>query len=298
MVQEARSGYSVLCGAAFLAAQSEVFLLEKVGFNYPGGRTALEEICMAVYRGERLVLLGPNGSGKSTLLKILAGVLFPTAGKVVAFGQELTPALFRDEGFNFAYRRRVGVIFQNVEAQLFCPTVWDEIAFGPLHLGFSREETAARVEEVLTLLGITHLRERVPHQLSGGEKKKVALAAVLAVNPEVILLDEPTANLDPRSQHWLLNFLLALSSAGKTIVVATHDLITVPVLANRVVVLGESHRIVATGDPEKILADRELLLGANLVHPDYHLHWVGADREHYFPHVHLTFGRGSPCRSN
>ncbi|MEW6447680.1 MAG: ABC transporter ATP-binding protein [Bacillota bacterium] len=265
----------------------KIFSLERVRFCYSQDRAVLEDISFNIHRGERLVLLGPNGSGKSTLLRLLAGLIFPTDGAIRAFGENLTPAVFKDQAFNFSFRRRVGVVLQNAEAQLFCPTVWDEAAFGPLHLGFSAAEVNERVSQTLSLLGITHLRNRQPHQLSDGEKKKVALAAVLTVNPDVLLLDEPTANLDPRSQHWLLNFLLALSRVNKTIVVATHDLVTVPVLAERVLVLGEDHRLISTGEPEQLLSNRELLLKANLVHPDYHLHRVGSGKDHIYPHVHL-----------
>ncbi|MGQ9511992.1 energy-coupling factor ABC transporter ATP-binding protein [Thermodesulfitimonas sp.] len=267
--------------------EERVFTLENVSFFYNQKRPVFKDISLDVFRGERLVLLGPNGSGKSTLLKLLAGLIFPTTGTVRAFGTALTPAAFKNEGFNLAFRRRVGLVLQNAEAQLFCPTVRDEVAFGPLHLGFSQAAVEERVAETLSLLGISHLRDRPPHQLSDGEKKKVALAAVLAVNPQVLLLDEPTANLDPRSQHWLLSFLRALSQVGKTIVVATHELVTVPVLAQRVLVLGEDHSLVAAGEPEAVLADRELLLRANLVHPDYHLHQLGTGKEHLYPHVHL-----------
>uniref|UniRef100_A0A7C1IZI5 ABC transporter ATP-binding protein n=1 Tax=Ammonifex degensii TaxID=42838 RepID=A0A7C1IZI5_9THEO len=264
-----------------------VFALENVSFSYNQSRPVFKGLSLNVFRGERLVLLGPNGSGKSTLLKLMAGLIFSLDGTVRAFGALLTPSTFKDQDFSFSFRRRVGLLLQNAEAQLFCPTVWDEVAFGPLHLGFSRAAVKERVDETLSLLGITHLRDRSPHQLSDGEKKKVALAAVLAVNPEVLLLDEPTANLDPRSQYWLLNFLLALSQVGKTIVVATHELATVPVLAQRVLVFGENYRVVAVGDPEALLADRELLLSANLVHPDYHLHRLGQGKDHLYPHVHV-----------
>ncbi|MEW6172865.1 MAG: ABC transporter ATP-binding protein [Bacillota bacterium] len=264
-----------------------VFSLSNVGFWYHADRPVLEEISFNVFRGERLVLLGPNGSGKSTLLKLLAGLLFPTNGTLTALGELIEAPAFKDQRFAFSFRRRVGVVLQNADVQLFCPTVWDEVAFGPLHLGLSPEEVRRRVSDTLSLVEIAHLGGRLPHQLSEGEKKKVALAAVLAVNPEVLLLDEPTANLDPRSQHWLLNFLLTLSRAGKTIVVVTHDLVTVPVLAERVLVLGEDHRLAAAGGPEEILSDRDLLLTANLVHPDYHLHQVGSGKDHLYPHVHL-----------
>jgi cobalt/nickel transport system ATP-binding protein len=264
-----------------------IFSLDGVGFRYRQERPVLEDLRFQVSRGERLVLLGPNGSGKSTLLKLLAGLLFATSGSVAVYGERLHADSFRDPKFAFSFRRRVGVVLQDADAQLFCPTVWDELAFGPLHLGLSAGEVKQRVDDTLALAGISHLQDRSPHQLSDGEKKKVALAAVLTINPEILLLDEPTANLDPRSQHWLLNFLFALSKAGKTIVVATHDLVTVPVLAERVLILGENRKLMAMGGPEEILYDRDLLLAANLVHPDYHLHQVGSGRDHLYPHVHL-----------
>ncbi|MEW6182705.1 MAG: ABC transporter ATP-binding protein [Bacillota bacterium] len=264
-----------------------VFSLSDVGFRYHPDRPVIEDISFRIRRGERLVLLGPNGSGKSTLLKLMAGLLFPTSGTLTAYGEPMGAPAFKDRRFARSFRRRVGVVLQNADAQLFCPTVWDEVAFGPLHLGLSPGEVKERVTDTLSLVEIAHLGNRLPHRLSDGEKKKVALAAVLAVNPEALLLDEPTANLDPRSQHWLLNFLLTLSRAGKTIVVVTHDLVTVPVLAERVLVLGENHRLIAAGGLEEILSDRNLLLSANLVHPDYHLHQVGSGRDHIYPHVHL-----------
>jgi cobalt/nickel transport system ATP-binding protein len=213
-----------------------------------------------------VVLLGANGSGKSTLLRLLAGLIFPTAGRVRAFGTELAEEKLETDTFRRFFRSRVGFLFQNADVQLFSPTVAEEVAFGPLQLDLSQEEAAGRVADVLAMLGIGGLRDRSPLHLSGGEKKKVALAAMLAVNPAVLLLDEPTAALDPRSRYWFTELAGELAGAGKTFVTATHDLTLAERIATRIVVMGEDHRVVAAGPPAAVLADRELLVGANLLH--------------------------------
>jgi cobalt/nickel transport system ATP-binding protein len=236
-------------------------------FRYLDRFDALDGVSVDVARGERLALLGANGSGKSTLLKVLAGLVFPDDGTYRAFGVDVTEASLEDEQFNLAFRSRLGVVFQNPDVQVFSPTVRDEIAFGPLNLGTDRDLIEGRIADVLDLLDIADLADRAPHQLSGGQKKRVALASVLVTNPEVLLLDEPTAALDPRTQRWLTDLLDQLAGAGKTVVLATHDLHRLPELADRVVVLGEDHRIAAEGDTATILADRALLEATNLVAP-------------------------------
>jgi cobalt/nickel transport system ATP-binding protein len=228
--------------------------------------TALDGVSMHVSRGERLALLGANGCGKSTLLKVLDGLIFPDRGAFHAFGQEITEDVLEDEQMSEAFRSRVGFVFQNSDAQVFSPTVREEIAFGPLQLGLDREEAAARVDDVLAMLGIVGLADRAPFQLSGGQKKKVAIASVLVMNPEVLLFDEPTAALDPRTQVWLIELIEQLSGAGKTIVHATHDLDVLDRIADRCLVFGEDHRIVAEGTPGEVLGERTLLLEVNLVH--------------------------------
>lgn len=242
----------------------EVFRLEEVSYNYLDGISALREINFTVTRGERIAILGANGSGKSTLLKILDGLYFPTAGEVRAFGVPLTEKIFQDGAY--AFRRRVGLVFQDPDVQLFSPTVWDEVAFAPLQLGLPREEAVARVEGALEALSIQSLRDRAPYNLSEGEKKRVALASILSLDPEVWLLDEPTANLDPRTRGWAIDFLLSLAERGKTLVVATHDLEIADVVARQVYVLGEDHRLAAQGFPHEILTDEALLLRTNLIH--------------------------------
>ena len=216
--------------------------------------------------GERIALLGANGSGKSTLLKILDGLVFPTSGELTAYGQPLTDDSLSDPEINARFRSRVGFVFQNSDSQVFSATVREEIAFGCLQLGLSAHETATRMADVLAMLEIEGLVDRTPFQLSGGQKKKVALASVLVMNPEVILFDEPTAALDPRTQHWLIDLIAQLGAAGKTIVVATHDLHTLADLTDRAIVFAEDHTILTDAPTRDVLADRHTLLAANLIH--------------------------------
>ena len=235
--------------------------------SYLGRYPALVDVSLTVRRGERVALLGPNGSGKSTLLKILDGLVFPDAGTYRAFGEAVTEDSLEDEQMSQGFRSRVGFVFQNSDAQVFSANVREEVAFGPLQLGLPRDETADRVRDVLAMLGVADLADRAPFQLSGGQKKKVAIATVLVMNPDVLLFDEPTAALDPRTQYWLVELVERLGEAGKTIVHATHDLDLLHRIADRAVVFGEDHRIAADGPPDQVLADRDLLLRTNLVHP-------------------------------
>jgi len=268
--------------------ESMVFDLRDVHYNYRPGEASLVNINLQIMAGERVVLLGPNGCGKSTLQKVLAGLIFPQ-GEVRAFGSAITAHGMRDKDFAAAFRRKVGFVFQNADVQIFCASVLDEIMFGPLSMGMSVAEARDRAEDLLEHVGITALADRLPHHLSGGEKKKVAIAAVLAVNPAVLILDEPTNGLDPRTQRWMLDTLAELSAAGKTIITATHQLDIVPELAGKVVVMGESHTILAEGGPTKVLGDRELLLAANLIDERYHVHIHGGDG-HVHIHQHLSEG--------
>ena len=253
-----------------------LFQLTGVSYAYIPGHPVLSDIQLQLYPTQSLVILGANGSGKSTLLKILAGLVHPTSGQILAFGQELTEKKLQDPVFLSEFRQRVGFIFQNSDAQLFSATVRDELSFAPLQLGLSAEQVEQRIVETADLLGITPLLDRPPYKLSGGEKKKVSLACVLTANPEVLFLDEPTNGLDPRTQFWLVEFLSALQSAGKTIITATHDLSIVEEIAQRVMVLRENHTVAADGTPYEILSDRDLLLKVNLIHERSHFHIGGA----------------------
>jgi cobalt/nickel transport system ATP-binding protein len=266
-----------------------VFNLIQVGYNFAGQFPGLQGVNLQVRPGERLTIVGANGSGKSTLLNILDGLLFPTSGEVWAFGQRITEDVFRESFFTTFFRRRVGLLFQNPDVQLFCPTVLDEIAFGPLQLDCPQEEALEKSREMMKILGLEKISRRAPHQLSGGEKKKVALASVLAVNPDVLLLDEPTGGLDPRTQVWLVEVLNELHSLGKTIITATHDLSILEDISDRAVVMDEGHSIVAEGAPDRILGDLNLLLKVNLIHEHIHTHedlMHSHGHYHFFTHRH------------
>lgn len=264
---------------------SAVFILESVSYDYPGGISAVRDVSFTVDTGERLGLVGANGSGKSTLLHLMDGLCFPKSGAVSAFGETLSEEILETTGFGPVFRKRVGLVFQNSDAQLFCPTVSEELAFGPLQVSaFNADEIPERIDNTLRLLGIAHLAERSPNALSAGEKKMVALASVLIVEPEVLLLDEPTAGLDPRSQSRLVDILLELHEQGITTVTATHDLALLPHLADRVIVLGEDHGIAAEGYAGDLLENTGLLLSANLIHAHTHRH--GA-LSHSHPHRHV-----------
>jgi cobalt/nickel transport system ATP-binding protein len=261
-----------------------IFDLQQVGYSYSDLTPVLCALDFRVHRGESVAILGANGCGKSTLLGLMNGLLFATEGVVQAYGQRLTEDKLAREDFAHFFRSRVGFVFQNPDIQLFCPTAWDEVCFGPLQLGLSPEEVRERAVDVLALLGIEHLRERAPFSLSGGEKKKVAIASVLSMNTEVLLLDEPESGLDPRTQAWFIEFLRQLHSHGKTLIAATHDLSMVDEVASRIVVLDESHRLIADDATDEILSDQELLFKANLVHEHIH-HHGGVTHRHLHSHV-------------
>jgi cobalt/nickel transport system ATP-binding protein len=244
--------------------------------------TALEGLSLSIGEGSRVALVGANGSGKSTLLRLLDGLLFPDEGTVRYRGTPLTEAAFASDDFAYAFRRQVGLVFQDADAQLFNPTVFDEVAFGPLQLGWGREELGARVGAAMERLRIGHLRDRVPQRLSTGEKKRVALASVLVLDPDVLLLDEPAAGLDPRSGSEVIDLLVGWGGGAKTVVTATHDLGALEDIADRCCVLHDG-RLVADADPGAILADLPLLQHANLVHAHRHHH---PGREHSHPHLH------------
>lgn len=260
-----------------------VYQLDRVCFAYEGGEPALDRITLDLSRGESLALLGANACGKSTLLALLAGLQFPTSGSLSAFGEPLTEAALEHPDTAYAFRRRVGVMFQSSEVQLFCATVEEELAFAPLQLRLPPEQVRERVEDMLRLLEIEKLRDRSPQTLSGGEKKRVALGGLLTASPEVLLLDEPTAGLDPRSQQWLLELLSQLRAAGLTVVTASHDLDLAPEIADRAVILSEQHRLLAEGPVRLVIEDLDLLLEANLIHAHAHAH--GSYR-HVHPHLH------------
>ena len=266
--------------------KKKIIQLRDVSFEYITNETVLKDINLDIYSGEKLVILGANGSGKSSLQKILNGLIFPSKGEYRAFGQLVTEETLNDEQFALAFRQRIGFIFQNSDAQLFSTNVWEEIAFGPLQMKLSFKEVNDRVNGVIQMLNLEPLKDRPPYRLSGGEKKKVAIASVLSMNPEVLILDEPTSGLDPRTQRWLINLLVELNNAGKTLITCTHNLDIVEEIADRVIVFNEEHNIVAEGSPQDILSNKELLLSVNLIDEHYHRHVHEFDPSEHHNHNH------------
>jgi cobalt/nickel transport system ATP-binding protein len=226
-------------------------------FAYPDGSEALRGVDLAITPGERVALLGPNGAGKTTLALHLNGLLRAASGTVHVTGLELTDASLRE------IRRRVGLVFQDPDDQLFMPTVREDVGFGPANLGLSGDELEARVSEALAVVGCAALADRAPHHLSGGERRRVALATVLAMRPDVLVLDEPTSNLDPASRRELVEVLRELPV---TQLVVTHDLpFALELCPRSVIVSGGS--IAADGSTAALLADTELLAANRLELP-------------------------------
>jgi len=237
--------------------------LTQVSFFYKN-KPALLEVDLQIGRGESVAVLGPNGSGKSTLFRLLNGLIFPGTGSYRFDGQEITDKRLKDSAVSKRFHQRVGFVFQHAEAQLFCSTVEEEIAFGPLQMGLPEAEVSRRVEDCLALLDIAKLRDEHPLNLSGGEKKRTAFAAVLAMNPEVLVLDEPMNGIDPRGRAFLRELLLQLAGS-KTLLVATHDYSYMEGIFNRAVVFSENHRLIRDDTYDRVLKDRDFLAGNNLL---------------------------------
>jgi cobalt/nickel transport system ATP-binding protein len=260
-----------------------VFEVTDVSWSYDSV-VALDGVSLTFGQGKRFALLGANGSGKSTLLRLLDGLYFAQSGSISFHGERLDRERFEDDEFAFGFRRRVGLVFQNPDVQLFNPTVFDEIAFAPLQLRWPKAETVRRVDEAMELMEIAHLRNRPPHRLSGGEKKRVALASVLVLDPEVLLLDEPAAALDPRSQSQIIDLLIGWGDGSKTVITATHDLGLVEDIADYCFVMRQG-KVLARGEPAEVLGDQALMAEANLVHAHRHRHKEGG-LTHSHPHTH------------
>ncbi|HMK60294.1 MAG TPA: ABC transporter ATP-binding protein [Dissulfurispiraceae bacterium] len=263
--------------------------ISHISYSYYKQFVALRDVSLSIAPRDKFAVIGSNGSGKSTLLQILGGLLFPSQGEYLFQGTPVTEDNLKEKKFLRFFRQRVGYVFQDSDIQLFCPTVADELLFGPLQVGLMREEAMDRAMEILKMLKIENLKDRPTYMLSGGEKKRVALGSVLTMNPDVLLLDEPTNGLDPRTQVFLLELILALNEAGKTIVIATHDLSLVSELHAGVAVLSEGHEVEKTGNADDILHDEELLLKVNLIHEHVHYHDGHAHshlHSHYLFHKH------------
>ena len=246
-------------------------MIEVKGVSYSySGVNALRDINLRINKGEAIAFMGPNGSGKSTLLKLINGIISPDRGIYSFNNEEITRKKLADNKFSKHFHQQIGFVFQNSDTQLFCADVFDEIAFGPRQMGLSETEVETRVNDCLNLLDIQDFKDRPPYHLSGGEKRKVAIACVLSLNPEILVLDEPLSGLDPRTQRWLVEFLVHLNKSGKTIITSTHDLALVHEVSNRAILFDESHTIAADMPTANLLEDIELLKRVNLVDLHYH----------------------------
>jgi cobalt/nickel transport system ATP-binding protein len=231
--------------------------LEHVHFSYPDGFEALRGVDLVVERGRKVALVGPNGAGKSTLMLHLNGILVPSHGCVRIAGVKVErPSLKR-------IRAAVGLVFQDPDDQLFSPTVFDDVAFGPLHMGIPEDEIHARVDQALAAVGMAGFERRLPHHLSLGQRKRVALATVLSMDPSVLVFDEPSAGLDPRGRRELIRMLEGLD---QTLLVSTHDMRLVAEIFPRVVVMDDG-RVVADGPTAQVLQDDRLLEAHGLERP-------------------------------
>ncbi|NTV91213.1 MAG: ABC transporter ATP-binding protein [Clostridiales bacterium] len=226
-------------------------------FTYPDGHEALKDISFTIFHGESVGIVGANGAGKSTLLMLLMGVLFPDKGEVLVGDVHVTPKTLP------MLRQRLGMVFQNPDDQLFMTTVYEDVAFGPRNYRMNEEEVKSRVMAALETVGMTHLKDRPPYRLSGGEKRAAAIATVLSMQPDVLLMDEPTSDLDPKARRRVIEMLKAFSH---TRIITTHDLDMVLDVCQRVIIIREG-RIAADGPASSILGDEELLDGCGLELP-------------------------------
>jgi cobalt/nickel transport system ATP-binding protein len=240
-----------------------LFKIENLVHEYSDGTLALDNVTVSFDRAERIALLGTNGSGKTTLLNHLNGILKPTSGRILFDGKPLQ----YDSKSLLQLRKRVGFVFQDPNDQLFAPTVKQDVAFGPLNLGYSAEKVKTIVAQALETVGISEFAEKPPHFLSLGQKKRVALAGVLAMEPEVIIMDEPTSNLDPRATSDILHLLLKLNKEKMiTLLLATHDVDMVPLFATKMYVLNKG-KLVSQGTPKESFSNGNLIRQVNLRSP-------------------------------
>lgn len=216
--------------------------LSHISYNYEEV-SALNDISLEIYAGELIFFTGPNGCGKSTLFKLLNGLIFPTKGEYYFDNKKIDKNTLQDNIFAKNFHKRIGYIFQNPDVQLFNATVYDEIAFGPRQMNLDEEIIHQRVNELLIYLNIQHLKDRPPYHLSGGEQKKVALAAILALNPDVLMIDEPLNGLDNKTRQWFKEFLINFIKANKTILISTHEQELLSPPHSRIIKFNDKHTI-------------------------------------------------------
>jgi len=230
---------------------------ENVSYQYPDGTKAIRNVSFLITHGESVGIVGANGSGKTTLLMHLNGYVLPTEG-TINIGDIILNKSTRQE-----IRKKVGLVFQNPDDQLFMPTVYEDVAFGPINLGMDEERVKEKVKEALTLVNCYELKDKPPHHLSGGQKRAVAIATVISMDPDILAMDEPSSNLDPKSRRYLINLL---KNFKHTKIIASHDLDLILDVCERCIVLKDGS-IVADGDAKDLLSDRQLLESNNLELP-------------------------------
>ena len=231
-------------------------------FTYPDGTEALKNVNLQIKKGEKIAIMGHNGEGKSTLFSHFNGLTEPTSGHVEVDGEKIV----YERDALLKVRQKVGIVFQDPNDQLFAPTVKEDVAFGPMNLGLEYEEIEKRIEESLEMVGMTGFEEKTPHHLSGGQQKRVAIAGIVAMRPDIMILDEPTAGLDPEGVDKVLNILNKLNEEGMSIVISSHDIEMVNEFADKIFVLYNGE-IIASGDKHQIFTDKELLKKAHLKAP-------------------------------
>lgn len=230
-----------------------------ITYNYPDGTKALDKVNFKAEDGKIIALLGPNGAGKSTLFLHFNGILRPTSGSVVVNGKEIK----YNKKDLMQVRQNIGIVFQNPDDQLFAPTVVEDVAFGPMNLGLSKEEVEQRVDESLRRVGMEEFKKKAPHHLSGGQKKRVAIAGILAMKPKIMVLDEPTSGLDPKGASQILKILYKLNKEGMTIIISTHDVDLVPLYAYSVYIISDG-KIIKEGNAQEVFGDVKTIRKANL----------------------------------
>lgn len=235
---------------------------ENLSFTYPDGTQALKNINIEIEKGEKVAIIGPNGAGKSTLFSHFNGLTEPTSGCVKIEGKAIS--FEKDELLKV--RQKVGIVFQDPNDQLFAPTVKEDIAFGPMNLGLSYGEVEKRVEDALKMVGMENYEDKTPHHLSGGQQKRIAIAGIIAMKPEIMILDEPTAGLDPDGVEKVLNIMNQLNKEGMTLIISSHDIDMISKYADKIFVLYNGE-IIDSGNKNKIFSDMELLKKAHLRTP-------------------------------
>lgn len=235
---------------------------ENLSFTYPDGTQALKNINIEIEKGEKVAIIGPNGAGKSTLFSHFNGLTEPTSGCVKI---EDKPISFEKDEL-LKVRQKVGIVFQDPNDQLFAPTVKEDIAFGPMNLGLSYDEVEKRVEDALKMVGMENYEDKTPHHLSGGQQKRIAIAGIIAMKPELMILDEPTAGLDPDGVEKVLNIMNQLNEEGMTLIISSHDIDMINKYADKIFVLYNGE-IIESGNKNKIFSDMELLKKAHLRTP-------------------------------